>query len=129
MNFNEIETALAEIDLLIVEPIEQQSAEQMTRLASELNAIQSLSATLVADSLKILRADELYQLKDNEHLYSKPSILSKIVSASTGETQALHEKCRRYNSAVTTKIEYLRTALSLYKTEFALTFRDSGGNL
>ena len=129
MTFNEIETALTEIDILIVEPIEQQSAKQMTRLASELNAIQSLSATLVAESLKVLRADELYQLKENEHLYSKPSILSKIVSASTGETQALHEKCRRYNSAVTTKIEYLRTALSLYKTEFALTFRDSGGNL
>lgn len=129
MNFNEIETALTEIDLLIVEPIEQQSAEQMTCLASKLNAIQSLSATLVAESLKVLRADELNVLSENEHLYSKPSILSKIVSASTGETQALHEKCRRYNSAVTTKIEYLRTALSLYKTEFALTHRDFGGNL
>lgn len=129
MTYTEIETALAEIDLLIVQPIEQQSAEQMTRLASELNAIQSLSATLVAESLKVLRADELNVLSENEHLYSKPSILSKIVSASTGETQALHEKCRRYNSAVTTKIEYLRTALSLYKTEFALTHRDFGGNL
>lgn len=129
MTYNEIETALAEIDLLIVEPIEQQSAEQMTRLASKLNAIQSLSATLVAESLKVLRANELYVLSENEHLYSKPSILSKIVSASTGDTQALHEKCRRYNSAVTTKIEYLRTALSLYKTEFALTFRDTSGNV
>ena len=129
MTYQEIETALTEIDILIVEPIEQTSAEQMTRLASELNAIQSLSSTLVAESLKVLRADELYQLSENQHLYSKPSILSKIVSASTGDTQALHEKCRRMNSAVVTKIEYLRTALSLYKTEFALTFRDSGGNL
>lgn len=129
MNFNEIELALKEIDALIIEPIEQQSAEQMTRLASELNAIQGLSANLVAESLKILRRDELNVLSENEHLYSKPSILSKIVSSSTGETQGLYEKCRRYNSAITTKIEYLRTALSLYKTEFALTHRDFGGNL
>ena len=129
MTYQEIETALTEIDILIVEPIEQTSAEQMTRLASDLNAIQSLSSTLVAESLKVLRADELHALSENEHLYSKPSILSKIVSANTGDTQALHEKCRRMNSAVVTKIEYLRTALSLYKTEFALTFRDSGGNI
>jgi len=129
MTYQEIETALTEIDILIVEPIEQTSAEQMTRLASNLNAIQSLSSTLVAESLKVLRADELHALSENEHLYSKPSILSKIVSASTGDTQALHEKCRRMNSAVVTKIEYLRTALSLYKTEFSLTHRDFGGNL
>ena len=124
-----IETALVEIDILISEQIIQASAEQMTRLASELNAIQGLSATLVAESLKILRQHELEVIQNNERLYGKPSILSKIISAETGDSQALHEKCRRYNSAVTTKIEYLRTALSLYKTEFALSHRDFNGNL
>ena len=117
------------IEELIERPILQESAEDMTSLASELNAIQSLSANMVAETLRLNKMDELQCLERLRPYFNRPMLVNKYLSAETGDSQALHERARRLNSAVTLKIEYLRTALSLYKTEFALTQRDFNGNL
>lgn len=117
------------IEELIERPILQESAEDMTSLASELNAIQSLSANMVAETLRLNKMDELQCLERLRPYFNRPMLVNKYLSAETGDSQALHERARRLNSAVTLKIEYLRTALSLYKTEFALTQRDFNGNI
>ena len=129
MNYEEITNNIKVIEDLISEEIHNESAELMTDLASRLNAIQSLSSNLVAESIRLNKQDELRCLEELRPMYNKPTIVAKYLSAMTGDTQALHERCRRLHSAVTTKIEYLRSAISLYKTEFALTHRDFGGNL
>jgi hypothetical protein len=121
--------AIEKIKELLEEPVDNSSTMQMTDLASRLTSIQGLSSLLVSESLKELRKAELIALEDNQHLYSKASILSKIINAKTAEEQATHELCKMLNKAIITKIEYIRTAISLYKAEWLTSKGDNLGNL
>lgn len=105
--------------------IDPENIEEVLSHGMELGELIGFSANCCARAEQILKHRELSVIMEHQALYSKPTILAKLVSATCYEEIALSVWADRLNSSIRHKMDFYRTAISKYKTELETRLRES----
>jgi len=89
--------------------------ESVLELGKKLSSLMGLSAECQSEAQRILKRANLIALKGID--VKQPSIAIKMMDAECADDIALYEYTCRINAAITHKLDFIRTVISLHKTE------------
>lgn len=107
-------------DLLDV-PTKELAIESLVQHGQDLSAMIGLSAECKSEARRNLENARLIAIKMHMDKKVTPSILSKMVDGACAEEIAQFEYADRLNAGITHSLDYIRSVLSLHKTELTVS--------